>query len=81
MILEICIIVAAVCMILCFLIRSKRKVKRTLNCAEGRFSVRGKKDRFIVKKGRRFAFIVENGQITSLKDRAASSEWIKYRGD
>lgn len=78
MIFLIFLVIAIICVIAWLLTSSRQKVKRKISCPEGKFSVRGTKNRFVVKKGQRFVFVVENGQITSVKDRAASSKWIKY---
>ena len=70
--------IAVMCVIALLLVNSGQKVKRKISCPEGNFSVHGTKNRFVVKKGQRFVFVVKNVQITSVKDRSASSKWIKY---
>lgn len=57
-----------------------KRVHQTIRNPEGLFSVHGRKNRFIIKKDNRFTFIVENGQIISVKDKAASSKQIEYGG-
>ena len=69
-----------VAVIMYFRIIHVKKVNQRIHCTEGQFSVRGTKNRFTIKKGNRFIFVVENGQITSVKDKAASSKQIEYGG-
>lgn len=49
-----------------------KRVSQTICCPEGQFSVHGRKNRFTI--------VVENGKIISVKDKAASSQYIKYGG-
>ena len=73
------VVVVIVAIISFYVIHTKR-VNQTICCPEGRFSVHGTKNRFTIKKGNRFTFVVENGQIISVKDKSASSKQIEYRG-
>lgn len=57
-----------------------KRVNQTICCPEGQFSVHGRKNRFVIKKDNRFTFVVENGKIISVKDKAASSKQIEYGG-
>lgn len=66
--------------IISFRIIHTKRVNQTICCSEGRFSVHGTKKRFIIQKGTRFVFVVENGQIISVKDRSAASKQIEYGG-
>lgn len=72
------VIVAAVT--ISFRVIYAKRVNQTMQCSEGKFSVRGTKKRFTIRKGKRFIFIVENGRIVAVKDKSASSKRIEYGG-
>lgn len=74
------LIVALIAIILWRRVDSNEKVSEDITCDEGQFFVRGKKNSFTIRKGNRFIFTVENGQIISVKDTAVSKQQIEYRG-
>lgn len=57
-----------------------KRVNQTICCLEGKFSVYGTKNKFVIKKDNRFTFIVDNGRIISVKDKNASSKQVEYGG-
>lgn len=71
------IVVIIVAFLVLKIIRVKR-VNQTISCSEGQFTVYGTKQHFTIKKDKRFTFVVENGQIVSVKDKSASSKQIEY---
>lgn len=73
-------VVIVIVAIISFRMIHTKRVNQTLCCSEGEFLVHGTKNRFTIKKGNRFTFIVENGQIISVRDKSASSKQIEYRG-
>lgn len=69
--------------LVCVLIRKSKRIGIAYSCPEGNFSAKGNTKRFVIKKGRRFSFVVENGEIVAFRDRKASRDTIPYamRGD
>ena len=69
--------------LVCVLVHKSKRIGIVYSCPEGNFSAKGNTKRFVVKKGRRFSFVVENGEIVAFRDRKASRNTIPYemRGD
>lgn len=69
--------------LICVLVHKSKRIGIVYSCPEGNFSAKGNTKRFVVKKGRRFRFVVENGEIVAFRDRKASRNTIPYamRGD
>lgn len=74
------LIVVLIAIILWRRVASIEKVNEDIICDEGQFFVRGKKNSFTIRKGNRFIFTVENGQIVSVKDTTVSKQQIEYGG-
>lgn len=69
--------------LICIWVHKSKRIAIDYSCPEGTFKVKGKAERFVIKKGRRFCFVVENGEIVAFKDRQISRNAIPYtlRGD
>ena len=69
--------------LVCVLVHKSKRIGIVYSCPEGNFIAKGNTKRFVVKKGRRFSFVVENGEIVAFRDRKASRNTIPYamRGD
>lgn len=69
--------------LICVLIHKSKRIGIAYSCPEGNFRAKGNAKRFVIKKGRRFSFVVENGEIVAFRDRKASRDTIPYamRGD
>lgn len=61
------------------IVEHRRKLfRKSLSCDEGEFLVRGKKEKFTIKKDGRFEFSVVDGQIVSVTDKQASVQPVRY---
>lgn len=78
MVVALVLILLAVCIY--FYFRSKKIINESISCDEGDFKICGCKDRFTIKKGSRFEFLVVDGQIVSCVDNSVSNVAVEYGG-
>lgn len=55
-------------------------IKEMYHCNEGSFIATGKRDKFIIKKGKYFSFLVVDGTIVACKDSRESKNFVFYGG-
>ena len=53
-------------------------INRTCNSKEGKFVIKGKKNKFIICKDDNISFLIEDGQIVACKDKRVSDEFKFY---
>ena len=53
-------------------------VSQKYNSDAGNFVVSGKKQKFVITKDEKIAFLVEDGQIVACKDKRISNDFVYY---
>ena len=59
----------------------KSRIHYTLSLPDGEFSIKGRKEKFKIKKGNRFEFLVVDGRIVSCVDKRIGKKPIAYGGN
>ena len=56
----------------------KNKFNRRYELKEGKFIIKGSKEKFIIKKDDRFEFLIKDGRIIAFKDLTISNDFVYY---
>ena len=56
----------------------KRKFNKRYDLKNGKFIIKGSKEKFIIKKDNRFEFLVKNGRIIAFRDLNISKDFVYY---
>lgn len=56
----------------------KNKFNRHYELKEGKFIIKGNKEKFIIKKDDRFEFLIKDGRIIAFKDLTISNDFVYY---
>lgn len=57
----------------------KRKFNKRYDLKNGKFIIKGSKEKFIIKKDNRFEFLVKNGRIIAFRDLNISKDFVYYQ--
>lgn len=78
-----CVIIAIVLISCFFWFTAKYKygpdVSQTYKSAEGEFTIKGRKGKFVIRKNDSVEFLVEDGKITAVKDLKKSNKFVFYK--
>ena len=56
----------------------KKNFNRCYESKEGKFIIKGSKEKFIIKKDDRFEFLIKDGRIIAFKDLSVSNDFVYY---
>lgn len=77
-----CVIIAIVLIGCFFWFTAKNKygpdVSQSYQSAEGEFTIKGRKGKFVIRKNDSVEFLVEDGKITAVKDLKKSNKYVYY---
>lgn len=72
------IIIAILIFAIILFFYKKNRVKISINNANGKYKVSGNKNKFVIKKDKRFEFLVEDGVIVACKDKLRDDKFKYY---